>query len=284
MAFDHRIFRNKDGIGMPSDPLATDSTSDWTAVALLKGLYAALTGTGITITGGATAANQATQTTSLNSIDGHVDGLETLVGSTNTKLDTLHTDLTATATTIAKAEDVASANADVGVPAMAIRKAAPANTSGTDGDYEMLQMSAGRLWVSAILEAGTALLGRAVSDASAATGGIQTTTRLASAAASTNATRAKATPGRVYSANGKNNAAYDVFLVLYDSAANPPVPGTTTIRCKKICPANQAFVYDWPVGLEFATGIGFAFTKLVADADTTVLVAADITAFNLDYV
>jgi hypothetical protein len=58
----------------------------------------------------------------------------------------------ATATNIAKAEDVASADADVGVPAMAVRKASPANTSGTDGDYEMLQISAGRLWVSAVVD------------------------------------------------------------------------------------------------------------------------------------
>lgn len=57
--------------------------------------------------------------------------------------------IAAGATTIAKAEDVASADADTGVPAMAVRKATPANTSGTDGDYEMLQMSAGRLWVDA---------------------------------------------------------------------------------------------------------------------------------------
>lgn len=47
-----------------------------------------------------------------------------------------------------KKEDVASADGDAGIPAMAVRKATPANTSGTDGDYEMLQMSAGRLWVS----------------------------------------------------------------------------------------------------------------------------------------
>lgn len=119
--------------------------------------------------------------------------------------------------------------------------------------------------------------------ASASTGGVPTTVRLPSAAGSTNATNVKTTAGRVYQASGKNNAGYDVFLVLYDSAANPPVPGTTAIRKKMICPAGQAFVYDWPVGLSFATGIGFAFTKLVADADTTVLVAADITAFNLDY-
>lgn len=59
----------------------------------------------------------------------------------------------ASATNIAKAEDAASASTDVGVPAMAIRKATPANTSDADGDYEMLQMSAGRLWTSATIDA-----------------------------------------------------------------------------------------------------------------------------------
>lgn len=49
---------------------------------------------------------------------------------------------------VRKLEDDASANADPGVPVLAVRKAAPANTSGTDGDYEFLQMSAGRLWCS----------------------------------------------------------------------------------------------------------------------------------------
>lgn len=61
--------------------------------------------------------------------------------------------IAAGATAIAKAEDVASADADVGVPAMAVRKASPANTSGTDGDYEFLQISAGRLWCSATIDA-----------------------------------------------------------------------------------------------------------------------------------
>lgn len=52
----------------------------------------------------------------------------------------------AAATSIAKAEDSASADADVGVPAMAVQKLTPANSAGTDGDYEFLQMSAGALW------------------------------------------------------------------------------------------------------------------------------------------
>ncbi len=51
------------------------------------------------------------------------------------------------------AEDAASANGDVGTLAMARRTATPANTSGTDLDYEVLQMSAGRLWVSATIDA-----------------------------------------------------------------------------------------------------------------------------------
>jgi hypothetical protein len=61
--------------------------------------------------------------------------------------------IAAGATSFVKLEDVASADADAGVPSMAVRKATPANTSGTDGDYEMLQMSAGRLWISATVDA-----------------------------------------------------------------------------------------------------------------------------------
>lgn len=72
------------------------------------------------------------------------------------------------ASTIGKAEDVASGSGDVGVPAIAIRKNTPANTSDTDGDYEMLQMAAGRLWTSttidAALPAGTNAIGKLVAN------------------------------------------------------------------------------------------------------------------------
>lgn len=53
------------------------------------------------------------------------------------------------ATSFVKLEDVASADADAGVPAMAILKATPADTAGTDGDYQMLQMKNGKLWTQA---------------------------------------------------------------------------------------------------------------------------------------
>ena len=46
------------------------------------------------------------------------------------------------------AEDTASANADKGVMVLAKRGDTPANTSGTDGDYEPIQVSGGRVWGS----------------------------------------------------------------------------------------------------------------------------------------
>jgi hypothetical protein len=56
--------------------------------------------------------------------------------------------IAAGAASIAEDEDVASANGDRGVKVLAVRKATPANTSGTDGDYEFPQISAGSLWVA----------------------------------------------------------------------------------------------------------------------------------------
>lgn len=46
-----------------------------------------------------------------------------------------------------KKEDVASADGDAGVGMMVVRKATPANSSGTDGDWEPPQISGGYLWV-----------------------------------------------------------------------------------------------------------------------------------------
>lgn len=58
----------------------------------------------------------------------------------------------ATVSGAVRAEDAASANAHTGIGTLAVRKATPANTSDTDGDYEFLQMSAGRLWTSAVID------------------------------------------------------------------------------------------------------------------------------------
>jgi hypothetical protein len=48
---------------------------------------------------------------------------------------------------VIKLEDDASANADPGIVILTKRAATPGNTSGTDGDYEPLQVDGGKLWV-----------------------------------------------------------------------------------------------------------------------------------------
>lgn len=52
------------------------------------------------------------------------------------------------ATSLGKAEDAPHASADTGVMGLAVRTDTPANRSGTDGDYEPLQISGGRLWTA----------------------------------------------------------------------------------------------------------------------------------------
>ena len=76
-------------------------------------------------------------------------------------------------------EDTDSKDRDPGMPILAVRKATPANTSGTDGDYEFLQMDAGALWakLAAALPAGSAIIGKVGIDQSTpgTTNGVQIT-------------------------------------------------------------------------------------------------------------
>lgn len=202
--------------------------------------------------------------------------------------------IAAGAAAIAKAEDVASADADVGVPAMAVRKATPANTSGTDGDYEMLQMFAGRLWVSAVLEATAVAIGKLAANSGvvigavenntvATSGGLASTSRLLSAAATTNATSVKGSAGRLYKMQGYNAATAVRYLKLYNKASAPTVGSDTPVRTIAL-PPGAAFDLDWSnLGYYFSTGIAYALTTGSADADTGALAAGDILGLNMDY-
>ncbi len=60
-------------------------------------------------------------------------------------------DVTIDASSIVLAEDVAHSTGDAGVQMLAVRKATPADLSGTDGDYEPLQLDNGRLWASTLV-------------------------------------------------------------------------------------------------------------------------------------
>jgi len=95
-----------------------------------------------------------------------------------------------------------------------------------------------------------------------------------SAAASTNATSVKATPGNLSSVVGTNTAAYAVFVKFYNKASAPTV-GTDAPLYTLAFPAGVTQVFQLN-GARFTTGLSFAITKLAADTDTTVVVAGDL--------
>lgn len=119
--------------------------------------------------------------------------------------------------------------------------------------------------------------------ASAAAGGISSTSRILSAAASTNATSVKPSVGRVYAIQGYNASASVRYVKLYNKASAPTVGTDTPIKTLAI-PPGSGFAFDWPHGYSFATGIALALTTGSADADTGALTAGDILGLNVDYV
>lgn len=142
MVFDPKIFRNtKDGVGDPGDAAATNSTSPWTSVALLKGLFHVLGEVGITFNtaGLATTANQTTGNASLSSIDTKLSSQSTAANQTtgNASLSSIDTKLSSQAT----AANQSTLLTDVGV----VTETAPASDTASSGLNGRLQRVAQRL-------------------------------------------------------------------------------------------------------------------------------------------
>lgn len=222
--------------------------------------------------------------------------------------------IAAGATSIAKAEDEASANADVGIPALAVRKATPANTSGTDGDYEFLQMSVGRLWVSATVDAalpaGTNAIGKLSANSGVDIGDVDVTSISAGAnligdvgisgARTSGGTtifrsidideseeQIKATAGQVFWVHAMNLTASVLYLKFYNDTAANVVVGTTapslTFPIATQGTTNGAgFMLAVPNGIVFGTAITVACTTGLADNDTGAP-AANACVINIGY-
>jgi hypothetical protein len=126
--------------------LATAVTLDYDSGAGTQALQ--IVGMALPASGGAVAGGTSTNPLRVD-VTGTTAQPITDNGGSLTVDGTVTATIAAGASTIAKAEDSPSASTDVGVPAMAIQLATPADTAGTDGDYAMLQMSGGRLWVDA---------------------------------------------------------------------------------------------------------------------------------------
>ncbi len=224
--------------------------------------------------------------------------------------------IAAGATSFVALEDDASANLDAGVKCMAVQKATPADTAA-DGDYMMLQMSAGRLWTATNINqvggtatdtnsgnksAGTLRVvlatdqpaltnkllvtpdaGATVQDIPATSGGLSSSSFLSTGAVQT--TEVKGSAGQVYSIEFFNITSTPVYVRLYNQTGAPASTDGANIKWRGIVPGNTAgggFVVRWEKGLACSTGIGFRCTSLIADNDTTVLVANSVIG-NIEY-
>lgn len=104
--------------------------------------------------------------------------------------------------------------------------------------------------------------------------------RLASSAASTNATLVKASAGTLKGLMALNTTAATVWLKLYDKATAPTV-GTDAPTLTLPIPAGGGLAFDQ--AMTFAVGIGFALTTGVADADTGAVASGAVLGLNICY-
>lgn len=105
--------------------------------------------------------------------------------------------------------------------------------------------------------------------------------RILSAAATTNATSAKASAGYLHKVIGYNAAAAARWLKVYNKASAPTV-GTDTPVMTLYLPGQTSFALDLD-GVYFSTGIAYALTTGGADNDTGALTAADVLGLNVIY-
>lgn len=107
------------------------------------------------------------------------------------------------------------------------------------------------------------------------------TSRIPSAAASTNATSAKASAGDLHCISGYNAAVAVRYLKFYAKATAPTV-GTDVPVITLALPASSAFNINLN-GHYIATGIAYAMTTGAADNDTGALTAGDVLGLTVTY-
>jgi len=169
------------------------------------------------------------------------------------------------ATSLGKAEDAVAASGDTGVAVFAVRRDAPATNVSGAGDYAELAVSGqGAAWASL----------------TPSVGGGWSVSRLISAA-TTNATNVKGSAGTLGGWYLFNTNAAVRYLKIYNKATAPTVGSDTPFMTIPI-PAGGGANIEFPNGIALGTGIGFAITTGVADADTGAVAANEIVV-NLLY-
>lgn len=100
-------------------------------------------------------------------------------------------------------------------------------------------------------------------------------------AATTNSNLIQAGQSQVFTYSFHNQTAAFKFVKLYNKATAPTI-GTDVPRVTIPVPPNSYVAFDSVNGIYFPLGLGVGVTNLIADADTTAVVANDVVV-NLGY-
>lgn len=95
------------------------------------------------------------------------------------------------------------------------------------------------------------------------------------AAASTNATSVKGSPGGIVSINVFNGNAAVRYLKLYNKASAPTVGTDVPLATFPLAIGKERDIAP-PGGIDFTTGIAYAITSGIADNDTGAVSANDV--------
>jgi len=154
-------------------------------------------------------------------------------------------------------EDTASAAADYLTAIAYKRTESPADTSGTDGDYEALQGDNGLLWTN---------LGAYLNESDTPTariGASATVTGMSpffDSDGDNSAQEIKATSGNLYKLHVYNPNTAAAFVQLFNTASGSVTVGTTTPVYVLYVPPEGAVIEDFDTPLTFNTAITYACT------------------------
>jgi hypothetical protein len=263
MVFRPNEYHNKDGIGMPADDIALNTTDPNTSVALLKGIFGKLGG--------------GTTTAACNRQGARVDHVRRARRSSR-------------APSRRPRRPTPPARPIRSALVGALTEAAPggdATSSGLNGRLQRIAQKLEKLDDICFLlvdsaEASAVALDQIHLDLLRVNPLPNGTLRLPSAAATTNGTAGVVGPCRMFNIQGLNAAAATRYLKLYD-LARIPVVGTDTPAKTLALPSLSAFAFDWATPYPFRNGLAYALTTGAADGDTAALTAADIVGLNIDY-
>lgn len=171
-------------------------------------------------------------------------------------------------TGLIKQEDSAHASGDVGVFVLAVRNDNGATAFGsTNGDYIPIGVdNAGVPFTPAARPTGAGL-----------------TQHKRISTADTNGVSLKGSAGQIYAIHAYNTHATDKrFLKFYNKASAPTVGTDVPTKTITLGP-GQDFTFYWEVGLPFTTGIAYAITSWLTDADSGGIGANEV-VLNIDYI